>query len=83
MEYRNKLTIYIYNKIIFWGVFFICREDVRVGGREEGRVPSTAEEFTRQGVASQTMMIRDCRRFMTELQRLQTSLVILRWRWRK
>ncbi|CAH2069900.1 unnamed protein product [Thlaspi arvense] len=25
------------------------------GGREEGRAPSTAEEFTRQGVASQTV----------------------------
>ncbi|KAJ0267068.1 hypothetical protein HA466_0009530 [Hirschfeldia incana] len=25
------------------------------GGREEGRAPSTAEEFTRQGIASQTV----------------------------
>ncbi|CAH8354365.1 unnamed protein product [Eruca vesicaria subsp. sativa] len=25
------------------------------GGREEGRAPSTAEEFTRQGVASKTV----------------------------
>ncbi|WZZ89537.1 hypothetical protein YC2023_118116 [Brassica napus] len=31
-------------------------EEVRVeGAREEGRAPSTAEEFTRQGVASQTV----------------------------
>ncbi|CAL9243623.1 unnamed protein product [Arabidopsis halleri] len=34
---------------------FYVKRGSASGGREEGRAPSTAEEFTRQGVASQTV----------------------------
>ncbi|XP_010443123.1 PREDICTED: uncharacterized protein LOC104726049 [Camelina sativa] len=34
---------------------FYLKRGSASGGREEGRAPSTAEEFTRQGVASQTV----------------------------